>query len=806
MNIIIPLAGKGERFVKEGYSVPKPMIPIFHKTMLEHVIDHLSIQQNQHQIFILYRSDLDKFDFKNYYQEKYPNIHFIQVPETKGAAETLYIGIDQMKKQKLHYDEKTLVIDCDTFYTKDIISIFDQMNHNLVFCTKKENEKPIYSYIKMNEENIIQQIAEKVKISDYANTGAYAFQKMDELQKYCKYVLDHQITFNNEPYTSCVISEMIKDNHIFQGYELNDSDVYVVGTPKQLKDYQEDTYAFLFDLDGTIVNTDETYYQVWKELLKPYNIVLTKEMYKNMIQGHSDENVIHHQFHLQVDLKEFSSQKDSLFLQYLHHIDIISGIEDLLKTIRQNGHLSCIVTNCNRKVAEWIIEHIQIKDQMDFIISVDDCKKGKPSPEPYLKAIQKYQIPSNRCFIFEDSKSGILSALSTHPKMIIGIESNYDAQTLYDLGCHLTISNYSNLSINSLISFENISIHQIKKEIHQSLQFFYQHDFEICLNETNLKGGFIANVLAFEVEEKHGIKESLILKYESTQKNNLLEMAEKLQLCKREYYFYESISKYVKHMIKIPDYKSIVYDDQLNEKGIILENLFQKGDMRVNLNLNEESIDVSLKIIDRMAKMHSYFWNKDLKRIFPQLQKSTDELFCPFFEKFIQEKYPLFENKWKHLFTSSQLYKFQYISSHFTEIQQNISDKHITFIHGDIKSPNIFYDQEHENEPYFLDWQHCAIGKGAQDLIFFLIESFDIEKIPHYYLLFQYYYYQKLKEYGVKNYDWNDYQFDLRNAIFYIPFFTAVWFGSLHEDELIDKNWPFFFIQKYSSLLHFISI
>jgi hypothetical protein len=228
--------------------------------------------------------------------------------------------------------------------------------------------------------------------------------------------------------------------------------------------------------------------------------------------------------------------------------------------------------------------------------------------------------------------------------------------------------------------------------------------------------------------------------------------------------------------------------------------------MEVNLNLNEINIDVSLKIIDRMAKMHSYFWNKDLKRIFPELQKSTDELFCPFFETFISEKYPIFEEKWKHIFTSNQLQQFQYMACHFSQIQREISEKNITFIHGDIKSPNIFYDTENGNEPYFLDWQHCAIGKGTQDLIFFLIESFDIEKIPSYYLLFQHYYYQKLQEHGVKNYDWNDYQNDLRNAIFYIPFFTAVWFGSLPYDDLIDKNWPFFFIQKYCTLLNLISI
>jgi HAD superfamily hydrolase (TIGR01509 family) len=801
MNIIIPLAGKGERFAKEGYSVPKPMIPIFHKTMLEYVIDHLDINEEEMKIFIFYREDLNHFGFEEYYQGKYPKIHFIQVPETKGASETLYKGIEKIFVSNIPFFHKTLVIDCDTFYTTDIISDFEKCDHNMVFCMKKENEKPIYSYIHFNNENTIDQIKEKDKISDYANTGAYAFANIHELHQYCKYVLDHHITFQNEPYTSCVISEMIKKNHIFKACVLKEENVKVVGTPSQLKDYRESTYAFLFDLDGTIVDTDETYYQVWRELLEPYHITLTKEMYKNEIQGNSDETVLTHRFHLHVSLKEFSEKKDSLFLQHIQHLELIPHVESLFQQIYQQGHLCCIVTNCNKKVAKWIIEHLDFGRWIDFMICVDDCIKGKPSPEPYLKAIQRYQITSDHSFIFEDSKSGLLSAQSTYPKMIIGIESNYHSETLLNLGAHITISDYQQIDIIQLLSFQNYTIHKIKQEIQNSIQFMYPSNPTICLNETNLKGGFIASVMAFEVSG-----DALILKYESNQKNNLLEMAKRLKLCEREYYFYEHISKYVKYFMKVPRYVNVVYDDELRETGIILENLFHKGKMEVNLNLNEINIDVSLKIIDRMAKMHSYFWNKDLKGIFPELQKSTDELFCPFFETFISEKYPIFEEKWKHIFTSNQLQQFQYMDCHFSQIQREISEKNITFIHGDIKSPNIFYDTENGNEPYFLDWQHCAIGKGTQDLIFFLIESFDIEKIPSYYLLFQHYYYQKLQEHGVKNYDWNDYQNDLRNAIFYIPFFTAVWFGSLPHEDLIDKNWPFFFIQKYCTLLNLISI
>ena len=63
---------------------------------------------------------------------------------------------------------------------------------------------------------------------------------------------------------------------------------------------------------------------------------------------------------------------------------------------------------------------------VDFIIASNDCINGKPNPEPYIKAIQKYNIPNDRCIVFEDSKTGILSGKNVNPKLLIGVETIYN--------------------------------------------------------------------------------------------------------------------------------------------------------------------------------------------------------------------------------------------------------------------------------------------------------------------------------------------------------------------------------------------
>ena len=237
MNIIIPLGGKGERFRKEGYTDPKPLIKVLGKEILFYVIDNLNVCEND-KIFIIYNIELDNDNFSEIITTKYPEIKLIKLMrDTKGAAETVYIGLSEIIKN-YSYAKKTLLIDGDTFYTSNIIDKFRIIDNNVVFYTINTNINPIFSYIVMNEFDIITEIKEKKKISDNANTGAYAFCDIMQLYNYSKYVVDNDIRFNNECYTSCIIDEMIKQKELFNGIKLEDDDVCVLGTPIQVREFE----------------------------------------------------------------------------------------------------------------------------------------------------------------------------------------------------------------------------------------------------------------------------------------------------------------------------------------------------------------------------------------------------------------------------------------------------------------------------------------------------------------------------------------------------------------------------------------
>lgn len=136
MNIIIPLGGKGERFYNEGYDKPKPLINILSKPMIFHVIDRLELELDD-KLFIIYYTKLDDFNFKQIISDKYPHINLIPINfQSSGAVETINYGLEHIKK--LSSNQQCVLLDCDTFYTCDILSqIRNQILKILYFTQKK---------------------------------------------------------------------------------------------------------------------------------------------------------------------------------------------------------------------------------------------------------------------------------------------------------------------------------------------------------------------------------------------------------------------------------------------------------------------------------------------------------------------------------------------------------------------------------------------------------------------------------------------------------------------------------------------
>lgn len=221
--------------------------------------------------------------------------------------------------------------------------------------------------------------------------------------------------------------------------------------------------------------------------------------------------------------------------------------------------------------------------------------------------------------------------------------------------------------------------------------------------------------------------------------------------------------------------------------------------------MNTAPVEASLSVVDSIAHLHAKFWNKNLVSKFNGLRRNNTRRFN--WVQFITDRADIFKDKWRLALSKNDIDIVDTIVSRFADIQNELSEGYLTLCHGDVKSPNIFYSIENEvYKPYFLDWQYIVEGKGVQDLVFFMIESFSIETLPLYFPLLKNYYYMKLRECGVKNYSYDEYTRDLCNASHYFPFFVAVWFGTTAEDDLIDKNFPFFFIQKLFSFYKLVGI
>jgi len=159
---------------------------------------------------------------------------------TRGAAETVLFGLQGLPEATRK--RPCMLCDGDCFYTADIVAMYRKVcaTHNGTFTFHDTQPKPIYSYVTVEGSDEVTDIKEKVKISDYANTGCYCFKDGVELEVYCKRIIEAgamQLSQDQkgEFYTSGVIKAMLDDKIPCKMLELPTDKIHVLGTPAQLK-------------------------------------------------------------------------------------------------------------------------------------------------------------------------------------------------------------------------------------------------------------------------------------------------------------------------------------------------------------------------------------------------------------------------------------------------------------------------------------------------------------------------------------------------------------------------------------------
>ena len=234
-NLLIPAAGKGSRFAKDGWRKPKPFIKIDNKTMLENVLENIDLVNSRRYIVI-------QKEFGNEYQEELRRLRticskIIEIDgQTKGTASTIVKA-----REYIDNDNGLLIANSDQIVDFDCNKMIEDAKCRgldgsiLVFREKEGNNK--WSYAKLGINKMVIEVAEKRAISELATVGIYYFRKGSYfIDSYISMVEAQDMT-NEEYYTCPLYNYMIKRGLNIGIYEIKEEEMNGIGTPNDLRKY-----------------------------------------------------------------------------------------------------------------------------------------------------------------------------------------------------------------------------------------------------------------------------------------------------------------------------------------------------------------------------------------------------------------------------------------------------------------------------------------------------------------------------------------------------------------------------------------
>ncbi|MGV6946267.1 HAD family hydrolase [Sphingobacterium kyonggiense] len=173
--------------------------------------------------------------------------------------------------------------------------------------------------------------------------------------------------------------------------------------------------AVLFDMDGTLIDSEYFYFSNWAPiLLSDYGLEITFEDWIRDFAGHTlQDNVemLKERYNLQVDAEDlWFSTRASYARANMKTIRLMPHAKDLLETVKERGITMGLVTSSYNTTVQTVLGEHQLLDYFSFFVTRELVEQPKPNPEPYLLAVNKLNIPKEEIVVIEDTSTGCTSA------------------------------------------------------------------------------------------------------------------------------------------------------------------------------------------------------------------------------------------------------------------------------------------------------------------------------------------------------------------------------------------------------------
>lgn len=231
--IVFPMCGLSSRFKNKGYQTPKFMLPLGDNSNLfkEVLLGFKKYFELDTFLFII-NEDEEVFEFVNYHcvSLKISKFQIIQLSsQTKGQAETVYLGINKLKN--IYNQDGLFIFNIDTIRINFTKPSNEFLENTYGYLEVFEGEGNQWSFVEPLQKDVVLKTTEKIKVSDLCSNGLYYFKNINTFCKYFK--LYNYKEFSNEPYIAPLFNLLIEDNKIVKFIKIKSSLMKFAGTPEE---------------------------------------------------------------------------------------------------------------------------------------------------------------------------------------------------------------------------------------------------------------------------------------------------------------------------------------------------------------------------------------------------------------------------------------------------------------------------------------------------------------------------------------------------------------------------------------------
>ena len=233
MNILIPMAGAGSRFSQAGYSLPKPLIDVNGKPMIQVVTGNLNMAAKH--TYVVQQSHYEQYDLEHLLNLISPGCNIVQVDGlTEGTACTTLLA-----RAFIDNDEPLIIANSDQYIEWDSNAFLDAMAADDLDggIPTFEATSSKWCYAKLDEDGLVCEVVEKKPVSRFAAVGIFYWKHGNDYVRYTEDMIAKDIRTNNEFFVSPAYNEAIADNKRIKVYDVRK--MWSLGTPEDLTDYLE---------------------------------------------------------------------------------------------------------------------------------------------------------------------------------------------------------------------------------------------------------------------------------------------------------------------------------------------------------------------------------------------------------------------------------------------------------------------------------------------------------------------------------------------------------------------------------------